>query len=53
MTKDNIIYHNDEKIEEIVFHSPKIDRIKSGEITGYASIDKPWLKYYDKDADKR
>lgn len=53
MTKDNIIYHNDEKIEEIVFHSPKIDRIKSGEITGYASIDKPWLKYYEKDADKR
>lgn len=22
------------------------------ELTGYASIDKPWLKYYDKDADK-
>jgi len=35
-----------EKLKEVLYHSPKIDRKRSGELTGYASIDMPWLKYY-------
>lgn len=31
----------------------KIDKEKSKGLTGYPSIDKPWLKYYDKGADTR
>lgn len=28
----------------------KLDRERSKEITGFASIDKPWLKYYTEKA---
>lgn len=30
-----------------------LDKEESKHLTGYASIDKPWLKYYDKDASTR
>lgn len=30
-----------------------LDKEESKKLTGYASIDKPWLKYYDKDASIR
>ena len=38
-----------EKLKEILYHSPKIDRKRSGELSGYASIDRPWQKYYEKE----
>ena len=38
-----------EKLKEVLYHSPKIDRKRSEELSGYASIDKPWQKYYDKE----
>lgn len=31
----------------------KLDKEKSKKLTGYPSIDKPWLKYYDEGADKK
>ena len=38
-----------DKQKEILYHSPKIDRKRSGELSGYASIDRPWEKYYEKE----
>ena len=40
----NINQENLNKIE-----SMKLNKDKSQEMTGYATIDKPWLKYYDRD----
>lgn len=38
-----------EKLKEVLYRSPKIDRQRSGELSGYASIDRPWQKYYEKE----
>ena len=41
---------------EIYFSIPEklvLDKEESKKLTVYASIDKPWLKYYDKDASIR
>ncbi len=47
---EKITMMNEEKTKEVLFHSPKLDKKKSGELTGYASIDKPWLQYYKEEA---
>jgi len=52
MKNQNITFVNEEKIKEVVYSSPKLDKKTSGELTGYASIDKPWLKFYKAGADK-
>lgn len=39
-----------EKLKEVIYRSPKIDReTSSKQMTGYATIDQPWLKYYTKE----
>lgn len=50
----NLQIINQESLNEVLFHSPVLDKeTSSHEMTGYASIDKPWLKYYEEGADKR
>lgn len=45
---------NEKGLNDVLFHSPVIDKETSSKIvTGYASIDKPWLKYYKKGADEK
>ena len=43
---------NMDELNDVLSHSSKIDREVSGKLTGYPSIDKPWLKYYDTDFDE-
>lgn len=52
MKIENLNVVNEEGLNDVLFHSPEIDRETSGKITGFASIDKPWLKYYDLDFDE-
>ena len=52
MKVENLEVVNEKGLNDVLFHSPKIDRKTSGKITGFASIDKPWLKYYREGADK-
>lgn len=53
MKIENLEIVNEKGLNEVLFRSPKIDKETSGKITGFASIDKPWLKYYSEGADKR
>ena len=46
MKIDNLKIVNEKGLNDVLYHSPKIDKETSSKITGYASIDKPWLKYY-------
>lgn len=48
MKIENLQVVNEPLLEEVLFQSPVIDRETSNTLTGYASIDKPWLKYYRK-----
>lgn len=53
MKIENLEIVNEKELSDVLFHSPKVDRETSGKITGFASIDKPWLKYYSEGADER
>lgn len=52
MKVKNLEIVNKKGLDEVLYHSPKIDRQTSSKITGFASIDKPWLKYYKEGIDK-
>ena len=52
MKIENLEIVNEKGLNEVLYSSPKIDKETSGKITGFASIDKPWLKYYDTDFDE-
>lgn len=48
MNIDNLNVVNEEGLNDVLFHSPVIDEETSKKIvTGYASIDRPWLKFYE------
>lgn len=54
MKIENLKIVNEENLNEVLYHSPTIDKeTSSHEMTGYASIDRPWLKYYEVAADKK
>ena len=46
MKIENLKVVSENGLNDVLYHSPEIDRETSGKITGFASIDKPWLKYY-------
>ena len=46
MKIENLEVVNMDELNDVLSHSSKIDREVSGKLTGYPSIDKPWLKYY-------
>ena len=48
MEIENLKVINEGGLNDVLVHSPEIDRETSNKITGFASIDKPWLKYYDR-----
>lgn len=52
MKIENLKVVSENGLNDVLYHSPEIDRETSGKITGFASIDKPWLKYYDTDFDE-
>ncbi|MBR3229735.1 MAG: acyl--CoA ligase [Bacilli bacterium] len=52
MKIENVNVVNEKGLNDVLFHSPKVDKETSGKITGFASIDKPWLKYYCEGIDK-
>lgn len=52
MKVENLEVVNMDELNDVLSHSSKIDREVSGKLTGYPSIDKPWLKYYDTDFDE-
>lgn len=54
MEIENLQVINESGLEEVLYHSPVLDVETSSKVmTGYASIDRPWLKYYAEGADKR
>ena len=45
MKVENLEIINQEVLNDVLFHSPIIDKnVSSRQMTGYASVDKPWLK---------
>lgn len=52
MKVENLKVVSTDELSNILSHSSKVDREASRKLTGYPSIDKPWLKYYDTDFDE-
>lgn len=52
MKVENLKVVSTDELSDILSHSFKVDREASRKLTGYPSIDKPWLKYYDTDFDE-
>ena len=54
MEIENLQIVSENSLEDVLYHSPVLDKeTSSSEMTGYASIDKPWLKYYRFGADRK